>query len=187
MGWKGESMGKESTSITYRSGMSGADICRYIKAVGLPIGVFLLAMFAIDRFAAFGSNLIAPLTGVMWAAGAACALILPSHRSTILNETHVTIACYLLALTGIRELIALVSGVSSEMLMASYNQAIPLTSGSTVSGYLQTLLWISAIMTPLGFIGMQGKRIYSFRRKASKQKFFDQTRSIRDAGHSHNK
>ena len=180
-------MKKTSSSITYRPGISGADICRYVKAVGLPAGIFLLAIFAIERYAAFGSNLIAQLTGIMWAAGAVCALILPSHRSTVLNETHVTIACYLLALTGIRELIALVSGVSSEMLMASYNQAIPLTSGSTVSGYLQTLLWISAIMTPLGFIGMQGKRIYSFKRKASKQKFFDQTRSIRNAGHPYDR
>ena len=73
------------------------------------------------------------------------------------------------------------------MLMASYNQAIPLTSGSTISGYLQTLLWIASVMTPLGFVGMQGKKIYSFRRKASKQKFFEQTRGLRDAGHPHSR
>jgi len=176
---------KQNQSLTYRQSLSGADIYRYIKAVGLPVSIFLLAIFIIVRFAAFGSNLVAPMTGIMWVAGAICALILPSHRATILTETHVTIGCYLLALAGIRELIALVSGVSSEMLMASYNQAIPLTSGSTISGYLQTLLWISAIMTPLGFVGMQGKRIYSFKRKASKQKFFDQTRSIRDSGRNH--
>ena len=173
---------KQKQSLTYRQSVSGADISRYIKAIGLPVGVVLMAMFVISRFAQFGNNLVAPLTGIMWAIGAFCALILPSHRSNILNETHVTIACYLLALAGIRELIALVSGVSAEMLMASYGQAIPLTSGSTISGYLQTLLWISAIMTPLGFVGMQGKRVYSFKRKASKQKFFDQTRSIRDTG-----
>ena len=173
---------KENQSLTYKQSLSGADVYRYIKAVGLPISVFLLAMFVIARFAQFGANLVAPLCGIMWVIGAACALVLPSHRSTILTETHVTIACYLLALAGIRELIALVFGVSAEMLMASYGQAIPLTSGSTISGYLQTLLWISAIMTPLGFVGMQGKRVYSFKRKASKQKFFDQTRSIRDSG-----
>ena len=90
-------------------------------------------------------------------------------------------------MAGIRELIALVSGVSSEMLMASYNQAIPLTSGSTISGYLQSLLWIASVMTPLGFMGMQAKKIYSFRRKASKQKFFEQTRGLRDTGRPHSK
>lgn len=158
---------------------------RYIKAIGLPVSVFLLALFVITRFAQFGSSLIAPLCGIMWVIGALCALLLPSHRSSILTETHVTIACYLLALAGFREMIALVSGISAEMLMASYGQAIPLTSGSAISGYLQTLLWISAIMTPLGFIGMQGKRLYSFKRKASKQRFFDQTRSIRDSGRNH--
>ena len=96
----------------------------------------MLALFVITRFAQFGSNLIAPLTGIMWAFGALCALLLPSQRVSTLTETNVTIACYLLSMAGIRELIALVSGVSSEMLMASYNQAIPLTSGSTISGYL---------------------------------------------------
>ena len=110
--------------------------------------MFMLALFVITRFAQFGSNLIAPLTGIMWAFGA---------------------------------------GVSSEMLMASYNQAIPLTSGSTISGYLQSLLWIASVMTPLGFIGMQAKKIYSFHRKASKQKFFEQTRGLRDTGRPHSK
>ena len=147
----------------------------------------MLALFVITRFAQFVSNLIAPLTGIMWAFGALCALLLPSQRVSTLTETNVTIACYLLSMAGIRELIALVSGVSSEMLMASYNQAIPLTSGSTISGYLQSLLWIASVMTPLGFMGMQAKKIYSFCRKASKQKFFEQTRGLRDTGRPHSK
>ena len=179
-------MGHKSP-ITYKKGVSGADIYRYIKAVGLPVGVFLLALFVITRFAAFGGNLIAPLTGIMWAFGTVCALLLSSHRTSILTETHVTVGCYLIALTGLRAVISLVSGVSSEMLMASYNQAIPLTSGSTISGYLQTLLWIAAVMTPLGFIGMQAKKVYSFKKKVSKQKFFEQTRGLRDSGRTHTK
>ena len=178
---------KEIKPITYKKGVNGADIYRYVKAVGIPVSVILLALFVINRFAQFGDNLIAPLTGIMWSFGALCALLLPSHRVSILTETHVTIVCYLLSMTGIRELIALVSGVSAEMLMASYNQAIPLTSGSTISGYLQTLLWIAAVMTPLGFVGMQAKKVYSFRRKASKQKFFDQTRGLRDTGRPNSK
>lgn len=166
--------------ITYKQKVNGSDIFRYVKAIGLPTSVFLIAMYVISKFAGFGTSLIAPMTGAMWGIGVIAALILPSHRSTILTETHVAIPSYLITLTVIRELISIISGVSSEMLMASYNQAIPLTSGSAVSGYIQNLLWITSVLVPLGFIGMQVKRIYSFKRKASKQKFLDQTRNIRN-------
>lgn len=170
----------ENNTLTYKHSNTSANAMRYLKAIGFPVGIFLLALFCISRFAAFGLNIVAPLTGAMWVFGVICALLLPSHRGSILTETHVTIGCYLLALTGVRELIALVSGVSSEMLMSTYNQAIPLTSGSTISGYLQTFLWITAIMTPLGFFGMQGKRVFTFRHKASKAKEIDRLRGIRE-------
>lgn len=165
--------------ITYKQSMSGSDFFRYVKAVSLPIGVFLLSLVAIQSLAGFGSKLIAPLTAVMWVTGSVCALILPSHRGSILSETHVAIAGYLATLMALKEIVAMMSGVSSEMLMAAFNQAIPTPSGSAISGWLQTLMWITAAMTPVGFVGMQVKRVFSFRRQQSTQKTFDRIRGIR--------
>lgn len=174
-------------NLTYRHKTSKSDIARYCKAVGLPIGVFLLALFTITRFAAFGTGLIAPATGFMWAFGVITAFLLPSQRSSQLTETCIVIGIYLLGLTGIRELISLTAGVSSEMLMASFNQAIPLTAGSTISSYLQAMLWITAVATPLGMVIKWGKQILSFRKRTGKSKTFQRLRGIREDGHEHTK
>lgn len=174
-----------SNPVLYKQKASGADISRYMKAIALPAGILLLSLFAISKFAAFGTKIIAPLTGFMWIVGAGAAFWLPSQRQTILKETHVTIAIYLVSLTILKELIALISGVSSEMLMAAFGQAIPVTGGSTMSGWLQTVMWITSVMTPFGFVTMQGKKVISFKRSGSKVKTLARLRSIRDDHYDH--
>lgn len=171
--------------LSYKQKASKSDMTRYFKAVALPFGIFIIAIFTIYNFAGFGSKLVAPLTGVMWLVGIGCALILPSHRLSILRETHATVAIYLISLSAIRELISMVSGVSSEMLMAAFGQAIPLTSGSAFAGWLQNLLYITALMTPLGFVIMQGKKVYSFKRKGNQKETLAQLRNIRNDHHIH--
>lgn len=175
----------ERKSITYKQAMSNADFARYLKAVGLPIGVFLLTLFATQSLSGFGTKLVAPLTAAMWFTGTLTAILLPSHRGSVLTETHVAIAGYLALLLALKEVIAMMSGVSSEMLMAAFNQAIPATSGSAISGWLQNLMWITAAMTPIGFISMQVKRLFTFKREQSAQKTFDRIRGIHanDANH----
>ena len=81
---------------------------------------------------------------------------------------------------GLRYALQLISGVSTEMLIASYGQIISLTGGSAVQGYIQNILWISAIMVPIGFIGMQAKKLVQFRRLMAKNKALDRIRSIRE-------
>ena len=167
-------------TLTYRHGNGAKDILRYMKAIALPVGIFLLCLFCISSFAGFGTIIVAPLTGVMWGFGVLCAILLPSHRNTILNETCVTIGCYVAALVVIEQLISLISGVSAETLMAAFNQVVSVTGGSTFAGYLNTFMWITTIMTPIGFVGLQVKRLFTFKRKANKAKALEQARGIRE-------
>ena len=81
---------------------------------------------------------------------------------------------------GLRYALQLISGVSTEMLIASYGQLVSLTGGSAVQGYIQNILWISAIMVPLGFIAMQAKKLVQFKRLSAKNKALDRIRSIRE-------
>lgn len=165
--------------ITYKQKMSGAEVFKYFKAIFLPTLTFFLALFAINTLKGLGTQLIAPCVALMWGMGVVCAILLPSHRSSIMNETYITVGVYLISLVGLTALISLLSGVSSESMMEIFNQSISATSGSAIAGWMQNLLLITAVMTPLGFIGMQGKRVYSFKRKSSKEKFLEQTRGIR--------
>lgn len=169
----------DKKEIIYRPKLSGAEFFRFAKSIGLPILIFLAAIFCIDEFGAFGNKLVAPLAGAMWCMGAVVAVILPSQRTSILNETMGFLASYLGGLYLLRLLIGITSGVSSQMLMASFETVMPQTAGNGFLGALQTMLWAVAIMTPLGYIIMEIKRLVSFKRQASQQKTFDQIRSIR--------
>jgi len=175
-------MNSDSKRLTYQRSQGSADLTRYAKAIGFPAGIFLLTLFTVHRFNLFGVNIIAPMTGIMWICGILVSWFLPSHRKTCLRETHVTIGVYLISLTVFKELVSAISGVSAEMLMATYNQAIPVTSGQAFSGYLQTMLWITAIMTPVGFIFMQVKKVFTMRRKQEVRDFHDRLLGTRKNG-----
>jgi hypothetical protein len=166
--------------------MSGKELYSYIKAVGVPAGVFLIAMLVISLFGAFGTNLLAPMAGGMWVFGALTAFLIPSQKESICNETHMTILAYLGGMYGLRLLISLVAGTSSEQLMATYSQPMPMSTGNTISGFIQTMLWITAVMVPVGFLGMQGKKIMMFKKRMSKDKVIDHLRGIRETGKAHN-
>ena len=97
-----------------------------------------------------------------------------------MNETFITLGSYLIALITFKACISLLSGVSSETLTEALNLSVSATSGSAMTGWMQTLIYITAIMTPVGFIGMQSKRLYSFKRKNSKEKSIERIRGLKD-------
>lgn len=168
--------------MVYKRAQANVDFMRYAKAIGFPITIFLLTMFTIDRFNLFGINIIAPLTGVMWGCGVIVGILQPSHRRSVLRETLITMGVYLVSMIVLKELVSTISGVSSEMLMATYNQAIPVTSGEAFSGYLQTMLWITAIMTPVGFVFMQLKKLFTLHRNQEAKKFKEHLFGTRENG-----
>lgn len=166
--------------ITYKQKMTGNELFGYVKAVAFPFFTLLLALFVINNLSGFGTKLVAPLTAVMWCYGIFCSILLPSHRSSIMNETFITLGSYLIALITFKACISLLSGVSSETLTEALNLSVSATSGSAMTGWMQTLIYITAIMTPVGFIGMQSKRLYSFKRKNSKEKSIERIRGLKD-------
>lgn len=167
-------------NLTYKQGISSKEFTGYFLAIGFPAGVLILCLVIVSYFGQFGENLLAPMTAVMWGCGALCAFVLPSHRQNILTETHWTISGYLVGMVGLQQIVQLVSGTTSEMLAATYDQAMPAASSASLSGFLEYMVWIVAVMVPIGFVVMEGKKIILFRRKVSKQKFFDQLRGIRE-------
>ena len=105
---------------------------------------------------------------------------IPSQRKSTLTETYAAVAGYLAGLLLLKWLIGIAATTSSEQLMATYSQALPISTGSTISGFLQSMLWILAFMTPLTFLAMQGKKFFTFRRTKAKNKVMEQIRGIRE-------
>jgi len=165
--------------ITYRQGISMAEASGYVKAISLPIIVFMTALVCISKFGAFGRNIMAPAVSIMWILGVATAWKIPSQRRSTLTETYVTIAGYVLALSLLRFLIGIAATTSSEQLMATYSQALPVSAGASFSGFLQSMLWVTALVTPFTACCVMAKKFISFRRTISKDKILQQIRGLR--------
>lgn len=169
-------------NLTYKQGVTKQEYTRVLKAILFPIITFCLGMFVISNFANFGTLIISPFSAVMWVTGVIVAAIMPAQREEVLNQTMTVCCCYFLALFALKLAIGLVSGASSEMIAASFDQAIPTATGNAIPGYLQTALWFASVFTPIGFIAMQVKRLFQFKKQQSLHKTFGRTRSYRDSG-----
>lgn len=166
--------------LVYKDKMSTAGVMRFVKAIIFPFATLAASMYSINLFGAYGLKLIAPLTALMWLVGTVVAIILPSQRKSSLDGMMTAIICYQTLIIGLRFGVYWTSGVSTEMLTASFGEVFTLSGSNAVLGFLQTSLNISSVMVPLGYIGMQVKKVVQFKKNISKTKFFNQIRSIRD-------
>lgn len=175
-------MAKNKEPLTYRQNVSRQEAYRIIKAVGCPLAIFALALFTISSFANFGTKLICPASGAMWIMGVIVATAMPSMRNATLVHSMTTITIYFLALLGLKMVLGVVSGVSAEMIAASYNQVIPTATGNTIPGYIQNLLWFTAVLLPVGEISYQAKQFFQFKKTQNREKTFNRVRGLRDNG-----
>ena len=171
-------------NITYKQNLSKQELMGILKAILIPIGVFTLSIFTISQFAGFGSKLICPLSGAMWIVGVIVAALMPSMRKETMRQTLIICTIYYCTLLLLKVLLGLVSGVSSEMIAASYNQAIPTATGNMIPGYVQTMMWFTAVGIPIGQISMQGKRLFQFRRNQTLQRTFGQERRLHNTNNN---
>ncbi len=165
--------------IVYRSKASGDEVMRFIKAIGFPVITLILGIFTVNIFGVFGARLVTPLFAACWGISVLTGIIMPSHRTDSIEKAEKFLCGYFASLLALRFLNAKVSGVSAEMLMATYNEIMPAATGNAMVGFVQSMLWLVTVMAPIGFLTYQGKRIIDFKRNKSKVKMFERTRSIR--------
>lgn len=175
----------DSMNLTYKKNMSKTEVLHVMAAVGLPLGLFCLSLMTISVFANYGTYLMCPVIGGMWVVGLVVAFLMPSMRREVINQTLITITTYCLAMLGLRLMLNLTSGVSSEMISASFNTPIPTATGNALPGYIQNIMFFTTAGVPIGFVGMQGKRLLQFKHNQSLQKRMASVRGIRKGGKGH--
>ena len=136
-------------------------------------------MYLIKAYYNFGKYIITGGVVAMIASASIVALILPSQRLETIKGMKKGVGAYLVTLFGYRFVIMLIGGVSAEGLAAAFNQAIPTTSGTAMLGWMQNILWIASIMTPIGFVGMELKKMAQFEGAKRKDKAIQEIRDIR--------
>lgn len=147
--------------------------------------ICVMWMYLSSVYYNFGKYIISTAVAVTIAVSAAVAIALPSQRDEVIKDMKKMLFLYLTALFGYRYIAMLLAGVSSEDLSAALNTALPGTSGTAMLGWLQTILWIAAIATPVGFIGMQLKKIGQYYGTKRKSQAASEIRDIRNKDGSH--
>lgn len=106
------------------------------------------------------------------------------ERGNCILVMLIVCATYYGTLITVHAVLSVVSGVSSEMIAASFEQAIPTSTGNAIPGYLQTMMWFTGVLVPLGEIGYQLKRLFQFKKQQTLAKTFAQKRGLRNGGRS---
>lgn len=171
---------KSNNEIVYHSKVTSKDILPKVFTIIVYVFSFALWMYLNKAYYNFGSNIITPFTAAMYIVGAFFAILLPSQRKETVNQTKWFVLGYLGFLFLYKFVIAAVGGVSSDSLAAAFNQSLPSTTGTAISGWLQNLLWIIAITYPISFFTMQAKKIPQFIKTRNKGQAIRQIRDIRD-------
>ena len=165
--------------LVYTGSMSSSQIWSYVKIIAFYV-LELVAWILIARaYAAFGTKLITPMVSAMYIVGAFTTWYIKEDRESTIKSTKWMVAGYLGALLTYRIIISLVAPVTSDQMSVALNMPIPGASGLAMTGFLQNILWILAIMWPVGFVFMCGKKFVLFHGRQTKEEAFRKVKGIR--------
>lgn len=159
--------------LVYKQKASWEEKRRYIKAILYPLGALTLSVYVIDLFGQWGRGMLVWGFAAIWFSGFLTTFFTSSSVGKKLDGMIYQIASYAGTLLAFRLLISVTSGVSSEMLSASFEQNVSLQQ-SNITSYLQNFLNYSAVLMPVTFTAFNIKTIFAFRKNTRQDKFFKQ-------------
>lgn len=178
--FKREYIPRGQEDIVYSSTISW----RHFKPTLINLGIYayILAVWIYDirAYYNFGKHILCPAVAIMFGVAFVVALILPAQRVEIAKSVKKFVAGYVTIIFLYKFVISAVAGVSAEDLSAAFNQSLPAASGTTIIGWLQTLLWIAAVLAPVKEVSAICSRIGQFYGTKSKNKAIREIRDYRE-------
>lgn len=174
---KNTSIPRSHGELVYNSPITIKDYKSMLWTLAVYIYIFCMWAYLSKAYYNFGKYIITIGVAAVLIVSAIVAAILPAQRIECIKDMKKGLALYLTALFGYRFILMAMQGVSAEDLSAALNMSMPAASGTSMSGWLQNVLWIVSILTPVGLVGMQLKKISQF---FGTQKKSAATRRIRD-------
>lgn len=166
-------------SFTYKTYSARRETGKILSVILMPIVTLALVFFTVSAFGSFGTKLLCPFIAIMWFAGFVVAVIVPQQREELLSRTMKIIIAYCVVMLLLKLGISTTSGVSSEMLAASFDQPVTLSQGNALPGILQNILNIYVYVIPLAHFTLLVKTFLEFRRNTTIRKAFGRARGIR--------
>lgn len=171
------------SDLTYTNTLSSQQVISTIKIVLLYAGILILWLVVAKLYMNFGSQWIVPAVSTMWLMGAVTTYYIKEEREGTIKETKFSILGFLLFLFLYRGVIQLIAPISSEQMGAALNITVPAASGMAAAGFLQNILIIVSILTPIGFLTWCAQKFKVYHGRATKQEAFQRIKGIRNNPH----
>jgi len=166
-------------NLVYSNTISSRQIIEIVKIVLFYAFELVFWLVVAKLYMNFGTKWITPAVSAMWIMGAITTYFIREERESTIKETKWTILGFLAFLLLYKVVIGLIAPISSEQMGAALNITIPAASGMAAAGFLQNILWIVSVMTPIGFLVWCAQKFRVYHGRATKQEAFQRIKGIR--------
>lgn len=167
-----EYRGNEKPVLVYSSTISTYQAISIAKIMLFYAFELIFWLVVSKIYLNFGAKWITPAVSAMWIMGALTAYFIPEERENTIKETKWAILGFLAFLFLYKCVIGIIASISSEHMGAALNITIPAASGMAAAGFLQNILWIVSVLTPIGFLVWCGQKFRVYHGRSTKQEAF---------------
>ena len=167
-------------SLKYANKASSELLKANIKIILMYAIIFVFWIIVVKLYANFGIKWIVPSVSAMWIVGAITTHFVPDDRENTVKSTRNSVAGYLLFLFMYRFVIQYIGGISSAEIAVSLGINITATAGMAISSWLQNILLITSVMTPVGYLIWCAQKFKTFHGRETKSGAFDRLKDIRE-------
>lgn len=167
------------TKLVYSSKVSKELFKANLKIILLYAIIFIFWIVVVKMYANFGVKWVVPSISAMWIVGAVTTYFVPDDRENTVKSTRNAVAGYLLFLFLYRFVIQYIGNISSAELAVSLGINITATAGMAISSWLQNILLITSVMTPVGYLVWCAQKFKTFNGRETKAGAFDRIKDIR--------
>lgn len=170
-------MGKDY--IVYENNLRSLHLKSVVKTALFYICEIIAWLVVAKLYGNFGVKVMTPLISLMWLAGAITTFFIKEERAETIKQTKWFIYGYIGLLFLYRLLVQYIASISIADMTASLNISMATVSGAAASGFLQNMLMILSVFTPLAFITWCAKKFVTYHGKMTKQDAFAKIKDIR--------
>lgn len=153
---------KDYEATRFETETFGIKCFEAIKIIAFNMMIFVMTLLSVSLYAYLGRIVI--LVGVACITGA-CILsyfLVPTDRPNMIMSWKKELFIYLGALIGGYYILQMISGIDSSQLGVSMGLDAGTTQTNATQGSLSMILQFAMVMTPIGLVGNEFKRIMTF-------------------------
>jgi len=165
--------------LTYGKSARPENWIANLKIIGFYVAVVIFWLLIASVYRGFGRGWLIPAVSIMWLSGAVTSYVAQNDQENTLRETRWVILGFLSFLLIYRSILPLIVPLTSAQMSAALDLNIPAVSGTAIAGTLQTILLLTSVLTPVGYLIWCGQKIRQYHGRRTRQNMFEQIKGTK--------